>query len=375
MEQHSKELLKLCRLCRKKVNINASYYEAKTCEEFKDKILMLFCHDISKDSILQHPSKLCHNCTVKLGKVKYDNQFLKPSLAEFQQHDDNCSLCRLHRLSEHKYQMKQSKKFDLNSLVSVCKDNGFFVVDAQISLVKIGLLNQSNVITLFITVNQDLTWKLKVFQRDISGDSFVKTLPAILSAENILDVLQELKTAKICAGNNDFHDLVEHKVEGFDSFKPQGHLEDQQLNVLNTCEVTIRSQECSVLLSSNYGPDRCEFCTRHRKTLLNMNRKLPSIVSSATKKKRPYSSMSKKQLKRKLFDSSVEIKELQRQKRLLEKKLNQSTKEKGKILNYQNRDRFIALLYVFLTSSFKSLLIFFDTVTSSNVVNRFSNLS
>ena len=55
------------------------------------------------------------------------------------------------------------------------------------------------------------------------------------------------------------------------------------------------------------------------------------MVSSATKKKknRPHSSLSKSQLKRKLFDSRVQIKELHRQKRRLEKRLEKSTNIKG----------------------------------------------
>uniref|UniRef100_A0A7M5XJU9 RAG1 importin-binding domain-containing protein n=1 Tax=Clytia hemisphaerica TaxID=252671 RepID=A0A7M5XJU9_9CNID len=131
MEGHSRKISKVCRLCRKKINTNASYTESnvKTCVQLKDKILMLFSHDVSDDNPLQHPTKLCHNCSVKLNKVECDGQYLSSTIAEFEEHDDSCTLCRLHRLKEHKFPMKQSKVFDLDTLVAIAKENGFILLE------------------------------------------------------------------------------------------------------------------------------------------------------------------------------------------------------------------------------------------------------
>ena len=166
---------------------------------------------------------------------------------------------------------------DLDTLVSLAKEHGFIVLDfSSQKFAKIGLLNERNIVTIWLTIKQDLTWELRAFQRDILDGPFFEMLPSVLTVENIDNVLGELKSAKICIGNNDFKDLIEHKVEGFGSFLPKGHLEDEQLNVLTTTALIIRSAECSVVPSSNHGPDRCEFCSKHRKTLLNVNRKLPT---------------------------------------------------------------------------------------------------
>ena len=166
---------------------------------------------------------------------------------------------------------------DLDTLVSLAKEHGFIVLDfSSQKFAKIGLLNERNIVTIWLTIKQDLTWELRAFQRDILDGPFFEMLPSVLTVENIDNVLGELKSAKICIGNNDFKDLIEHKVEGFGSFLPKGHLEDEQLNVLTTTALIIRSAEYSVVPSSNHGPDQCEFCSKHRKTLLNVNRKLPT---------------------------------------------------------------------------------------------------
>ena len=333
MEEHLRKISNICRLCRKKINTNPSYTESnvETCIQLKNKILMLFSHDVTDDNPLQHPTRLCHNCSVKLNKVEYDGQYLSATIAEFEVHDDSCTLCRLHRLKEHKFPMKQAKKFDLDTLVDIAKENGFILLELlSKKIAKIALLNQDNVVTFLLSVKQDFSWTLMIYQREITQGSFFQSLPSILTADNIESMLQDLKEAKICIGNNDFHELVDYKVEGFESFLPTGNLEDQQLNIMTTNSLIIRASNCDVVLSKNHGPTRCDSCTKHRKALLKVNRKLPSIISSAVKKKRPHSTMNKKQLKRKLFDSSIEIKELQRQKRVLEKKLTQSTKEKGR---------------------------------------------
>uniref|UniRef100_A0A7M5WSY0 RAG1 importin-binding domain-containing protein n=1 Tax=Clytia hemisphaerica TaxID=252671 RepID=A0A7M5WSY0_9CNID len=152
MEEHIMKISNLCRLCRKKITTNDSYSDVKTCIEFKDKILFLFSYDISQDNLCQHPNKLCHNCSVKMSKVNFNGQFLKTEIAEFEKHDESCTLCRIHRLKEHKFSMKKSKGFNLETIIDIARENGFILLDfTPEKEAKIALFNNESAVTFLIS--------------------------------------------------------------------------------------------------------------------------------------------------------------------------------------------------------------------------------
>ena len=51
MENHLKDLSKLCRLCRRKINLTRGYTAAKTVQAYASEIKMLFGYDIPDDNV------------------------------------------------------------------------------------------------------------------------------------------------------------------------------------------------------------------------------------------------------------------------------------------------------------------------------------
>ena len=90
-----------------------------------------------------------------------------------------------------------------------------------------------------------------------------------------------------------FGDVIENKVENLYYFEPNGKLKDKETNVVSSELLTIRSADCDVILAHEHEPERCDSCSKHRKGLLRLRRKMPSLMSSAVKKKRPHSSLTK----------------------------------------------------------------------------------
>ena len=117
MENHSKELSKLWRLCRRKIKLSRGYTLAKTVEDYKCEIKMLFGYDLANDNAEQHPSLVCHKCSIKMKKIDSAVKKHEGDIALFSIHATaDCSLCSLQRLSEHNFKILQLKVFDLASV-------------------------------------------------------------------------------------------------------------------------------------------------------------------------------------------------------------------------------------------------------------------
>lgn len=63
----------MCRTCRKKINVNKLYQNAKSCLEKKEYILALFNYDIVNDDPQVHPKLLCKECVGNLSRIKPEN--------------------------------------------------------------------------------------------------------------------------------------------------------------------------------------------------------------------------------------------------------------------------------------------------------------
>uniref|UniRef100_A0A7M5VE59 Uncharacterized protein n=1 Tax=Clytia hemisphaerica TaxID=252671 RepID=A0A7M5VE59_9CNID len=84
-----------------------------------------------------------------------------------------------------------------------------------------------------------------------------------------------------------------------------------------------------MVLSIKFQPIRCDSCNLYRKTLLKISSRQKNVLSSAVKKTRPLSSCNKRQLRKRLFENKSQIRELQKQKRKLEKQVARSVKRDG----------------------------------------------
>jgi len=344
MENHILELSKLCRLCCKKIYSSKSYIIPKNVVDKKDEISELFNYDVASDSKYKHPHQICHKCSVKLDWVA-DNKYEKVEIACFEEHKDgNCRLCRIHRLPEHHYKMIKSLVLDLNNVAVMARDFDFQQVittsntTVYLSLQKIVAGTVKTIKS--VLINADLSWKFWMYSRQIlrSNSPFLSTLPIILTSETVRNFFYQLNNAKLCIGNDDFQDLISYKLEGntTNTFK-KGNIEDSELNGMFITEnVVLRSSSCEVSLAASYQPNRCPSCANYRRTLKVMETRIPSIISSAVKKKRPHTSLSKKQLRKKLFTSGKEIKDLHRKQSILENRLQRSVTRKGVTLDEES---------------------------------------
>ena len=178
MENHSKELSKLCRLCRRKIKLSRGYTSAKNVEDYKCEIKMLFGYDLANDNAEQHPSLVCHKCSTKMKKIDSTvKKHEEADIALFSIHaTTDCSLCSLQRLSEHNFKMLQLKVFDLASVKASSSHFNFEKLNLSTeNCLKLGLFEGEH-LTKVLTVNLDLSWKLSVFGKDVTNLPFVKSL-------------------------------------------------------------------------------------------------------------------------------------------------------------------------------------------------------
>lgn len=84
-----------------------------------------------------------------------------------------------------------------------------------------------------------------------------------------------------------------------------------------------------LIIQIYFQPDRCAMCSKYRKYLQKVKSRIDNIKSSTVKKKRPHVSCTKIQLRKKLFTSSIAIKELQKQNIILRKKIENAVQKDG----------------------------------------------
>ena len=103
-------------------------------------------------------------------------------------------------------------------------------------------------------------------------------------------------------------------------------VQNQSLEPLSTMTITLRQEDCHILHENHY--ERCVSCNSHRTGLQKRENKL-NLEGSTVKSKRPHSTLSKKQLRKRLFVVSKENKDIKRQKLKLEKKVSNMVLKEG----------------------------------------------
>ena len=259
MEKHKQNLAKICRLCCKKITLNSSYSSAKTCFEVKDAIQTLFGHDISADSDSRHPPAICHKCSSKMNQAE-KGDFEKAAIAVFEPHrqhgdsvgdadgidsDSTCGLCKINWLTEHKFKMVKHKVFDIaSSFGSQASQFGFHLISVKFSDPAVGSdgvffvqykpVNNRITVVKTVKIHSNLSWQLWIYKREISKtNQLLETLPVALNSDNIINFFQAISLAKICPGNDDFHDVIQYKLDEIsDVLFIKSTVEDKEMNPL-----------------------------------------------------------------------------------------------------------------------------------------------
>jgi len=104
-------------------------------------------------------------------------------------------------------------------------------------------------------------WEIYVYSRLLTEDSaFFNKLPAQLTNENeVMLFLNYLKLAVVCPGNSDMPKLMK-KIKEDDNNHDTNRLETFQLTQLSDLDITIRSKECDILLTTGTDMARCQNC-------------------------------------------------------------------------------------------------------------------
>ena len=82
----------------------------------------------------------------------------------------------------------------------------------------------------------------------------MKTLPVALNSDNTINFFQVISLAKICQGNDDFHDVIQYKLDKIsDVLFIKSTFEDKEMNPpyqLKENLTTIRTNKCEVSLQT-----------------------------------------------------------------------------------------------------------------------------
>jgi len=175
-------------------------------------------------------------------------------------------------------------------------------------------------------------WEIYVYSRLLTDDSaFYNKLPAQLTNENeVMLFFNYLKLAVVCPGNSDMPKLMKKiKEDDVNNNQATNRLETFQLTQISDLDITIRSKECDIVLTTDTDMERCQNCQSRRHNLQKMERR----QSIEAKPKKPHSSMTKFELKSKLSSVTKENKLLKRKQKKLEKKIDKLVKREGITIN------------------------------------------
>ena len=133
-----------------------------------------------------------------------------------------------------------------------------------------------------IQVSSDGPWLISVFNRKLISTPL--DVPEKLNADSFDKLSSSISSASVCLGNGDFPDLINKKntPASYEEFKNRkgeiiATLEDNQF-----FQVSIRHVDCSVII---FTGERCDHCSKYRKTLNALSWKLKNIDASVYHKK------------------------------------------------------------------------------------------
>lgn len=340
MEKHKDILNKLCRLCKLSVTTETGYKNKKKVLELKDQINRIFKYDITNDSGDVHPVNVCHVCASKLGGIKSTQKYETVNIADFQPHLEEGCFCsdkylRRKKSFQHKFSLLKIKEFNLGDIESIAKSKGFICLISSDEKSTFATYDeQDNVLKLTASIYSDFKWNVYTHGKEVMADKcpLLNSMEKVICNEqNAVQFFTTLSECMVCVGNDDFHYLVEDKIGTNLSFKSKDG--DKDVAIIETklrenlqyCGKTIRRTNCPYLIPSS--KPRCTDCGDYRRILQKLQSRLPK--DSTVKSKRPHSTLSKKQLRKRLFNVSKEKTLLKKKAQYLEKKIHKMINDEG----------------------------------------------
>lgn len=327
MELHKQSLLKLCRLCRGVIKTTHGYRRVKSCVELKLEISSLFSYNVDIDDVDIHPQSLCGNCVRQVMRVNTKNSCNEiAKIAEFHSHRESCFCNGRVKLEKHTFSViKKKSKFDKITNLSNFTQVEFQNEDFRI-YVRHVLQGNGVYVDITLKVSNDFTWVVSVFNKELAAENkFLKDFPEKLTIGDAENMLSKLSSAVLCCGNNDFPLTIGKRKESVD-IGTSNRLESEQFDVFHKIKTTVRNENCQVLIT-NSG-NQCFHCNQNRKSLDVIEKRLEKY-GSTVKPKRPHASMTKTNLRKRLFVVGKENKMLKRRQKIIEKQIDKIVMREG----------------------------------------------
>ena len=302
--RHAEYLEKVCRVCGGRISIKTSYSTLKHVSSYGPQLVKYFNTDIQNDLPDLHPTVLCVKCNVKLSKLKKEDEKNKDSAVNTDNNDEvtspsgsssvsfrsifkfnnhsvtNCHVCNLFKRGR---PSSSSKAVDVSSSEDFSKiaEKVGFQTASENSFVIFG----EKLIEREIAIDRDLKMEVKVFGKALSDERKAKLcIPIFLTQSNAQETFNTVKRLNICAGNDDFTDLIEHKVKfsGIEHFKSNNgevaaFIETETMQSFDDFKV-IRHKQCELAkLVFTEDVKRCQVCSSYRSTCFFISIALSSI--------------------------------------------------------------------------------------------------
>ena len=172
-----------------------------------------------------------------------------------------------------------------------CKEYGLFdmtvssnVEHSRFCISKTSSKDDIPVCQFTLQVSSDGSWLISVFNCKLISTPL--DIPGKLNADSSEKLLSSISSASVCLGNADFPDLMNKKntLASYEEFKNKkgeiiATLENDQFSQVSD---SIRHVDCSVII---FTDERCNHCSKYRKTLNALSWKLKNIDPSVYHKK------------------------------------------------------------------------------------------
>ena len=245
------------------------------------------------------PKNCCERCKRQLDRYKKSSTEVVPhsELACFSPPcETDCHVCKKTTVQSKGLSLKSiqiSKKSDWLSSTLVkkkCKEYELFdttvssnVEHNRFCISKISWKDDIPVCQFTLQVSSDGSWLISVFNRKLISTPL--DILERLNADSFDKLLSSMSSASVCLRNADFPDLINKKntLASYEEYKNRkgeiiATLEIDQFSQISHL-TTIRNVDCSVII---FTGERCDHCSKYRKTLNALSWKLKNIDASRT---------------------------------------------------------------------------------------------
>ena len=326
MELHSQALNFLCRLCGGKLS---KYSHNKF--ELKRKLEKVCDIDVSNDTTLLHPPKVCDTCRRKLDRKYKEKQKHKeiktnsiPAL-QWIAHSDQCQICQtVSQISEQDtgssdYIKKCSDIFNMHGYVRITSQD-----DVLMHCVK--LMSDAEKVFSSIKIFTDKTFSIHVLGQVVSSDAIVEE-SKICAPNSLSKILGYLDKTPICQGNVGFKDLAPSSGVLESGGQPVAYVETGY-----GTETTIRHRDCKLFLHEQTS-GLCHVCTHFRSNLFKRRRRKSESFITGMPNKRPNVTLSNTEMIQKLKTMAQEKKTIKRKLDSTSRILGEEIQKSGIVLD------------------------------------------